>query len=208
MQCIEVNKNEKIRTTSNPDVDPMMRSRLVVRGVLENNFGRKDSPTADNEGAAFVCSFAASRRLRLRSGDLEAGYFQGEEMSRVLILKPPPSGLPDGAVGPTDRLLARVPIYGTKDAGRGLWRKVRKCFLGKGLKEVFGQQGLYVLVIDQTPEMLVATHVDDLLFAFSDKCEKVWEHIQKELEFGKINKDRFDGVAASITRTRKPSISR
>ena len=86
MQWIEVRKNVKNRTTSNPHVVPLMRSWLVARGYMELGYGRSDSPTADNESVAIVCSFAASRRLKLMSGDLESSYCQCEELTRVLIL--------------------------------------------------------------------------------------------------------------------------
>ena len=57
-------------------------------------------------------------------GDLESAYFAGERMSRVLLLRQPRSGLP--GLKPDDRLLARVPVYGTQDAGRGYWKKFRR----------------------------------------------------------------------------------
>ena len=58
-------------------------------------------------------------------GDLESAYFSGERMSRVLLLRQPRSGLP--VLKPDDRLLARVPVYGTQDARRGFWKRIVFC---------------------------------------------------------------------------------
>eukprot|EP00972_Heterocapsa_arctica_P079820 11760727-Heterocapsa_arctica.AAC.1 len=103
-----------------------MKSRLVARGDLGVQYGRSGSPIADKEAMFMVLSFASSRRLRIRSADLDHGYFQGEKLSRPLILRQPRGGLPDPNIKPEDRMLAFVPIYGTKDAGRGPWRRVRR----------------------------------------------------------------------------------
>ena len=109
-----------------------MKSRLVARGDLSKVWARSDSPTADNEAVFMVFSFAASRRLRLKSGDLDHGYFQGERLSKPLIMRQPGGGLPDPSIKSDDRMLAFVPIYGTRDAGRGLWRRIRKVLIATG----------------------------------------------------------------------------
>ena len=43
----------------------------------------------------------------------------------MLMLRQPPGGVPDDNVKATDYFLARVPIYGTRDAGRGFWKRLR-----------------------------------------------------------------------------------
>ena len=54
-------------------------------------------------------------------------------MSRVLLLRQPRSGLP--GFKPDDRLLARVPVYGTQDARRGFWKKFRRTLIAGGVRE-------------------------------------------------------------------------
>ena len=110
-----------------------MRSRLVARGDLSKVWARSDSPTADKEAVFIVISFAACRGLAIETGDLENGYFQGERLQKPLVLKQPAGGVPEPGILPDDRLLAFVPIYGTKDAGRGLWRRLRAVFMSLGL---------------------------------------------------------------------------
>ena len=85
-------------------------------------------------------------------------------MSRVLLLRQPRSGLPGRK--PDDRLLARVPVYGTQDAGRGFWKKFRRTLIAGGVGENRVLSALYTLTVDGQLRGIVATHVDDLLFAF------------------------------------------
>ena len=97
------------------------KSRLVGRGDLEKQEQiRSDSPTCDVEGVNMIFSFAASNKLKIRSADITNAYFQREKLTRTLIFKQPPGGLPGVPEG--ECLLAKVPIYGTKDAGRGFWK--------------------------------------------------------------------------------------
>ena len=109
-----------------------MKSRLVARGDLSQVFTRSDSPTANKEALFILLSFALSRKLHIKSGDLDHGYFQGEELSKPLILRQPDGGLPDPAAKLDDFMLCFVPIYGTREAGRGLWRRIRKVVIAAG----------------------------------------------------------------------------
>ena len=136
-QWIDVDKNEFLRNQASDgqNVPHKMKSRLVARGDLSTSYGRSDSPTADKEAMLLALSYASSRRLRIRSADLDHGYFQGERLSKPLILRQPRGGLPDDSVKHDDRLLAFVPIYGTKDVGRGLWRRIRRILDKNGCRE-------------------------------------------------------------------------
>ena len=120
---IETDTNEHMRKPGGPAVVPKLKSRLVARGDLEVAEFRSDSPTAENESVCLVLSFASSRKLRIKKGDISNAYFQGERLTRKLLLRQPKGGLPDDAVKLDDRLLAQVPIYGTTDAGRGFWKR-------------------------------------------------------------------------------------
>ena len=112
----------------------LYKSRLVVRGDLENDVGiRTDSPTCELEGLRLVMSFAAGTKSRLRSADITSAYFQGMELDRLMLLKAPPDGLE--GVDADGALIARMPVYGTRDAGRGLWKKLRMLIRKHGLRE-------------------------------------------------------------------------
>ena len=58
--------------------------------------------------------------------------------------------------------VARVPIYGTFDAGRGFWKKLRHDILRTGLKENAVIRALYIYQEDGEPKSMLSTDVDDL----------------------------------------------
>ena len=66
---------------------------------------------------------------------------------------------------PNTMFVARVPIYGTCDAGRGFWKKLRHDILSTGLKENAVIRALYMYQEDGEPKSMLATHVDDMLWA-------------------------------------------
>jgi len=119
-QWIETDKNVHKRLPG-VDIEPLDKSRLVAGGDLEDTNLRSDSPTCDIEEQKLIFSFAACHGLKVRSADTTNAYFQGQELDRILLFKQPPGGLPDPELPPDAHLLARVPIYGTRDAGRGFW---------------------------------------------------------------------------------------
>ena len=91
MMWVETDKNDTIRAEQ-PMIEEKLKARLVARGDLSTNENRTDSPTADNEAVMMVCSWASSRRLKIRCGDLDHGYFQGEELTWPLVLRQPKGG--------------------------------------------------------------------------------------------------------------------
>ncbi len=178
-----------------------MKSRLVARGDLQRGFGRTDSPTCDMEGVNLVCSFASSEGLVLRMADLDHGYFQGEPLSYPLMLRPPKGGLPDENVREGDRLLAKVPIYGTKDAGRGLWKKIRRVMSELGLKENFVYTALYTYAKDGRVQLMIATHVDDLLWACTPEAEHIITQLKSILQMGTEEENNSVSAERSLFKT-------
>ena len=114
--------------------DGEYKSRLVACGQYEDRTDiRSDAPTCSLEVFNIIVSFAASNRLKLKSADLRNAYFQGEKMDRLLLLRPPRSGLPDE--DGDFMLAANVPIYGTGDAGRKFYKGFRAQAIAMGLRE-------------------------------------------------------------------------
>ena len=71
------------------------------------------------------------------TADISNAYFQGEELDRLLLLKPPPGGLPDPDYEDGEAMiLARVPIYGTQDAGRKFWTRLRETITANKFREL------------------------------------------------------------------------
>ena len=115
-QWVDIDKNEHLRRPGGPQVAPQYKSRMVVRGDMEEALGiRTDSPTCELEGLRLIISFAAGTKRKLKCADITSAYFQGQELDRPMFLRLATDGLdgvPDGG-----GLIARMSVYGTRDAG-------------------------------------------------------------------------------------------
>jgi len=129
MQWVETDKNAHKRR-DNKSVEPLLKSRLVGCGNFEETRGlRTDSPTADVDGHNLVMSYCASSKLKIKSADIQSAYLQGKPVDRVILYKIPRGGIPEHGVKEGAVIAARVPIYGTKDAGRGFWLRLKEDML-------------------------------------------------------------------------------
>ena len=166
LQWVEIDKNEHERREGGPHVAPMFKSRLVSRGDLEETTGvRTDSPTCDIERLNIPLSWVSCERLTVKSGDITNAYFLGCPIERLILMRPPLGAVPDVDISVDTMFVARVPIYGTCDAGRGFWKKLRHDILSTGLKENAVLRALYIYQEDGEPKSMLATHVDDTLWA-------------------------------------------
>ena len=95
-------------------------------------------------------------------------------------MREPPGGVPDADISADTMFVARVPIYGTCDAGRGFWKKLRNDILGTGLKENAVLRALYICQEGGEPKAMVATHVNDMLWAtkpgYEDRIQQLLDH--------------------------------
>ena len=159
-------RNRQKRRESGPHLAPLFQSRLVIRGYLEETTGvSTDSPTCDIEGLNILLSWASCERLTVKSGDITSAYFQGCPLERLILMRQPPGGVPDVDINADTMFVARVPIYGACDAGRGFWKKLRHDILSTGLKEKAVIRALYIYQEDGQPKSMLATHVNDMLWA-------------------------------------------
>ena len=80
-------------------------------------------------------------------------------------MRQPRGGLP--GVDPEVFFLVRVPVYGLTDSGRGFWFRLDGDARSSGLKQSKFYPGLYFLPgTDKDCVALMATHVDDILYAY------------------------------------------
>eukprot|EP00435_Cladocopium_sp_Y103_P000814 s912_g1.t1 len=149
---VEVNKSE-------PGEPAVMKSRIVVRGDLEDSSKmRTDSPTVSQVMIAITMILCACRDVALWAGDISAAFLQGSTMDRLLVLKMP-RGLPGGAQG--DYYVVSSTVYGTKDAPRGWYKNLHGTMLQKGFKPVPHECAAYSLVDDKGELAgLAIVHVD------------------------------------------------
>ena len=72
-----------------------------------------------------VCSWCAQAHVSIHSCDFTIGFFQGQEIDRILLYSIPAEGVPEEGIAGGEILASRVPVYLTKDAGRGLWLRLK-----------------------------------------------------------------------------------
>ena len=124
LEWIDIDKNEHKRREGGTHVAPLFKSLLVNREDLEETTGvRTDSPTCDIEGLNLLLSWASCERLTVMSGGITNAYFQGCPLERLILMRQPLGGVPDADISADTMFVARVPDYGTCDAGRSFWKK-------------------------------------------------------------------------------------
>ena len=184
---VDVDKAAHKRRIGGPIVPPEMKSRLCGRGDLEGIDGlRADSPTAEIESHNLLFSYAASNKLKIKTADISNAYFQGEVLDRLLLMRPPKGGIPDDDYADGETLiLARVPIYGTQDAGRKFWQRFSTVIKENGFLPNKFAPAMYSLSADGDIKGILITHVDDLCWA----CKPGYEiNIEKILETFAVRK--------------------
>ena len=107
-----------------------------------------------------------------------------------MILQVPKGGLP--GLEDTEYLMARVPIYGTRDAGRQFWKRLRKVMIDAGFRENRIMIATYSYSDEKGDiKAIVGSHVDDLLWASKPEVDRMMEHVLKTFECGKIEEGNF-----------------
>ena len=72
-----------------------------------------------------VCSWCAQTHVSIHACAFTNGYFQGQEIDKNLLYRITAEGIPEGRIAGGAILASLVPVYGTKDAGRGLWLRLK-----------------------------------------------------------------------------------
>ena len=164
MQWIETDKNAHKRR-SDIHVLPELKSRLVGCGNFEDTDGlRTDSPTGDVDAHNLVFSWCASHKVKIKSADISSAYLQGKQNDRVILYRIPRGGIPEEGIEEGSVLAARVPIYGTKDAGRGFWLRLKEVAIDNGyiLNKILPT--MFSLRVHGKIVGVMSSNVDDLLY--------------------------------------------
>ena len=101
---------------------------------------------------------ASEDKLTIRKADIQSAYLQGKPVDRVILYRIRKGGIPEEGINEGDVIAARVPIYGTKDAGRGWWLR---------LNDVAKEHGF------------TANRILPTLFAFRNKDQQIVTNISK-----------------------------
>ena len=183
--------------------EPRLKSRLVVRGDLENSdMMRTDSPTASSEMLSLVLIKAACDDTDLHSGDISAAFLQGSKLDRTLVLSMPRGGIPGETPG--RYYVVDNTVYGTKDAPRGWFKNLHSTILKNGLRPVPHESAAYSLRSDDgVLEGLVVVHVDDLLWTGTPRMNQIMRHVAERYKFGKLETNVFRYCGREIKKDEK-----
>ena len=96
-----------------------------------------------------------------------------------------------------------MPVYGTRDAGRGFWKRLRQVLLDQGFQEnfIFVACYTYTNAVHQVL-LIVVTHVDDLIYANEDEVQHLVDQVKKELDFGEDEEWEFRYCGREIVQNR------
>ena len=193
MQWVETDKAAHKRREGGPNVEPILKSRLVGCGNFEDTDGiRTDSPAGDVDSHNLVFSWAASNRCKLKSADISNAYLQGKEVDRVILYRIPKGGIPGRGIAEGAIIAARVPIYGTKDAGRGFWFQLKEVVISKGYK-LNKILGTMFTLRDKDGHIVsvMSSNVDDLLYASKPGYEDAMNEVLKTFSVREVNNTPF-----------------
>ena len=100
MQWIEVDKVAHLRRDSDcASVPAKYKSRLAGFGNFETQEGlRTDSPAFDVDLHNIVCIWCAQDHASFHACDFTNGYFQWEEIDRILLYRIPAEGIPEEGI--------------------------------------------------------------------------------------------------------------
>eukprot|EP00435_Cladocopium_sp_Y103_P032430 s1165_g8.t1 len=200
MRWVDIDKNEKLRVPGGDPVPEKLKSRLVIRGDLEQQQFRTDCPTASSTCVHILLSYAACRGFQIHSGDITAAFLQGAPIQRTLLLRAPKDGIPledGGFIDPYTLMIALMSVYGSKDAPRGFWLELRATILANKLLEV--DPAFYVLQKDGEILGMLCSHVDDLLWCGTEEMDAVMASIQERFTFGSTEHGSFRFCGRKIT---------
>ena len=208
-QWIDTDKNEHLKREGQHH-EILHKSRLVARGDLEQSHEeiRTDSPTVETEALNIILAWTASFSLRIKSIDITNAYFHGEKMDKLMLLRLPRGGLPDPEIPDGAMMLARVPIYGTKDAGRRFWLKLKGTIVNIGMKQNSQCPALFTYSEDGDIKVMMGTHVDDILFSCKPGYEQFVQKIQEafQVEDSKVSEGEFRFCGREIAQGEDGSI--
>ena len=96
-------------------------------------------------------------------------------------------GIPEGAI-----IAARVPIYGTKDAGRGFWLQLKEVVLSKGYRLNKILPSMFTLrTKDDKIVSVLSSNVDDLLYASEPGHEDAINAVLETFSVREVNETPF-----------------
>ena len=206
MKWVDTNKNAYLRRDNDYVSAPAKyRSRLFGCENWETTEGlRTDSPAGDVDSHNIVRSWCAQACVLSHSCDFTNGYFQGQEIDRILLFRIPAEGIPEEEVAGGEILASRVPVYGTKDTGRGWWLRLKnKCKqFNFSLNQIVPT--LFTLRDDESRILAVmSSNVDDLLYGYLPEGADAMNSVLRKFLVGKEKHGAFRFCRKRISTRRR-----
>ena len=113
------------------------------------------------------------------------------KIGRILLYRIPAEGIPEGIAG-GEISASRVPVYGTKDAGRGLWLRLKNSC--KQFKFSLNQilPTLFTLRDDESKNIAVmSSKVGDLLYGYLPEGAQATNSVLQQFLVGKEEHSTF-----------------
>ena len=150
--------------------DGSSKARLVVVGCQEPKLNiRSDAPTASHEALMLTLAFGAQSGWSLLGYDAQTAYLQSEGIERLLLLRLPAENPPPGCLS-NQVVVANGSIYGTRDAGRAWYLRVKEIADSSDVRTVESalHKGAYFMCDSQSRlASVIHSHVDDFLVAYN-----------------------------------------
>ena len=174
------------------------KARLVVKGFMEQEYPRSDSPTIAKESLKTFFAVAANEGFDIVNLDIRNGYLQGSDLKREVLVEPPPEYKNDGMIW---RL--KKAANGLYDGGRHLYLKIDEVLKELGCKKVTGDDAMYTCH-DENGKLIgiVCLYVDDFNSAGTKEFHKnITDLLQKKFTFGKKEEGSFRFTGLDISHT-------
>ena len=127
MKWVDTDKNAYPRRDN--DYIPVLakyKSRLVGSGNFETTAGLgTNSQANDVDSHNIVCSRCAQAHVSIHSCDFTNGYFQGQEIDRILMYRVPAEGIREEGIAGGEMLAHVFPSTVQKMQGRRMWLRLK-----------------------------------------------------------------------------------
>ena len=175
------------------------KARLVARGYEEDSSQfRTDSPTCMKESLRLILSVSSSNGWSIHSLDIKAAFLQGKQIDRELYLRPPKE-----AKAPGKLWLLKKAVYGLSDASRVWYLRVTEELTKLGARVSTYDKAVFFWVKDSQLAGVILVHVDDFLWAGSEKFKTlIMDPFKKNFKISTESDDCFKYVGLEIKQSK------
>ena len=170
-----------------------VKARLVAKGFQELQNFRKDSPTCSRESIRLTLATIASKKWNLQGIDIRRAFLQGNQIDRVVYLKPPPEA--------NTKMLWQLNkcVYGLGDASRAFYLKLHNELTQLQVKQSTLDRGLYFLFENGLLVGILVVHVDDILYGGTASfVNNVIRPLSQTLAFGTEHYRMFEYLGLEL----------